>query len=297
MRAQRYGYFRLRLSPGPEAAERRGTDLQLYRPEARRLRGARPARRRRLSGRDPDEGRRRDPGLSANSVRRKRQALRARRPVRPGAEVHRRGAQPAQAEPSGRRRVGASKEQGEGGAEKAGLRSGGAVRPPGQKPRLRLQPRKSVAAGVRGRLPLRADAGSAAVRGPDRGRHGKPSQHGPAFVRRRGLRQDGGSPAGRLQGRGGGQAGGPAGPYHHSGAAALQHHQEALFRLRRAGGDAQPVPHRRRAEGDPEKAGKGRGGHDRGHPSPAGQGREISRSGPFDRGRGAALRGEPQGSH
>ena len=51
--------------------------------------------------------------------------------------------------------------------------------------------------------------------------YGEPEDHGPADLRRRGIRQDRGGDPGGLQGGAGEQAGGLSGAHHHPGAAAL----------------------------------------------------------------------------
>ena len=233
VRHQRLRYLRHRLPARPQEADRGRAHRLLHRPQGRRLRGARPARRRPVQGRGAAGERRGQARLSAHSVCGQRQALRARRPVRPRHQVHRLRKRHPQAQPSGRPGMGTAENQGQGGTQEAGLRPCRALCQTLPGNRLCLQPRQPLAAGVRGHVPLRADRGPAKERGADRGRHGKPAQHGPPALRRRGLRQDRGGPARGLQGRGGGQAGSHPGPDHDSGAAALQHHQKALRGLPR----------------------------------------------------------------
>ena len=84
---------------------------------------------------------------------------------------------------------------------------------------------------VRGGLRVRRDAGPGQGHRGRAGRHAEARADGPAGLRRRGLRQDRGGDARRLQGRAGPQAGGGAGAHHGARPAALPHLQEALRRL------------------------------------------------------------------
>ena len=72
----------------------------------------------------------------------------------------------------------------------------------------RLLARHALAAGVRGRVRVRADAGPADGDRRHQARHGVADADGPAAVRRRRLRQDRGGDARRVQGGDGRQAGG-----------------------------------------------------------------------------------------
>ena len=110
-------------------------------------------------------------------------------------------------------------------------------------------------------------------------------------LRRRGLRQDRGRPARRLQGNAGQEAGHGALPHNHSGAAALPDVPRPLRAVRRARGGAEPLPHRGAAEG------RARGLRERrrctvlvGTHRLLSQRREPPRPGPRDHRRGAALR-------
>ena len=154
-----------------------------------------------------------------------------------------------------------------------------------------------MAAGIRGRISLGADAGPGSERAGNQPGHGKQPEHGPAAVRRRGIRQDGGEPAGGLQGHHGQQAGGAAGADHNPGAAALQHHRQALPAHGGAGGLPEPVPDNKGTEGSAEAAGGGGNRHHHRYPPAAGEGRQIQGPGPLGGGRGAALRRDPQGGH
>ncbi len=92
-----------------------------------------------------------------------------------------------------------------GARDRAGAR--GALPPAPRQPRPPVRARHTVAARDRGGLPVRGDArpGEGDHRG--QGRHGAAPPHGPARVRRRRLRQDGGRAARRIQGGPGRHAG------------------------------------------------------------------------------------------
>ena len=92
-------------------------------------------------------------------------------------------------------------------------------------------PGRRVADRVRGRLPLPRDA---RPDGGDRGRegrHGGGAPDGPPHLRRRGLRQDRGGAARRVQGGRGRQAGHVPGADHRARPAALRHLRRAPARL------------------------------------------------------------------
>ncbi len=112
--------------------------------------------------------------------------------------------------------------------------------------------------GVRGELPVPRDPGPA---GRDRGRarrHGGGAADGPPDLRGRGLRQDRGGAARRLQGGGGRQAGDVPGAHHRARPAALRHLLRAHAGLpdQDRGGLALPVArrgaHGARASSPPE---------------------------------------------
>ena len=63
------------------------------------------------------------------------------------------------------------------------------------------------------------------------------------------------------------------------------------------GGDAQPVPHQRPGQRGAGRPGRRVGGRGGGHAPAAGRGRHLQEAGPAGGGRGAALRGQPQGVH
>ena len=127
--------------------------------------------------------------------------------------------------------------------------------------------------------------------------HGAAQDHGPAALRRRGLRQDRGGAAGHIQVCYERQAGCHAGPHHHTGAATLRHDAESLRGLPHPGGDHQPLQDGGGAKADHRKAEKRRAGRGGGHPSAAGKGRGLQGPGPAGGGRGTALWRHPQGGH
>ena len=125
--------------------------------------------------------------------------------------------------------------------------------------------------------------------------YGKELSHGSASLRRCGLRQDRGGPAGGLQSGGGRNAGGSSCPHHHSLYAALPHHFIQNARLSGQCGHGLPFPHQ---EGDRRvsaKAAQGRNRYYCGHPSAFIQGCGIQKVGASDRGRGTAVRSDAQG--
>ena len=73
--------------------------------------------------------------------------------------------------------------------------------------------------------------------------------HGPPVMRRRGLRQDRGGDAGRLQSAGRRQTGGRPGAHHGAGISAFRDLQAAFSALPGARRDVQPLPYRQGAEG------------------------------------------------
>ena len=129
------------------------------------------------------------------------------------------------------------------------------------------------------------------------GRHGGRGAHGPPGVRRRGLRQDRGGGARRVQGGPRRQAGGGARPHHAARPAARPDLRRALRRVPGARRDAvalsHPGPDAR--GGDRDRVGeRGRG---RRHPPHARGRRRVQGPGAARGGRGAALRRDPQGGH
>ena len=158
------------------------------------------------------------------------------------------------------------------------------------RPGHRLRRRAGVGRAARGRVPLPRDRGP----GPrDRGGQGGPrgaAADGPARLRRRRLRQDGGGAACRVHGRGRRQAGADARADDDPRAAALEHVPRPLPRLPGAGRDGLAVPQAGRREAGAARLPRGQGRRaDRHAPDP------LARRGPEgprarDRRRGAALR-------
>ena len=124
-----------------------------------------------------------------------------------------------------------------------------------------------------------------------------PIPDGPAAVRRRRVRQDRSRDASGLQSDHGRQTGRVPCADDGAGLPALAHDSSQIRRLSGQSGDDQPLPDQAGAEGDPRQS-RGRSArHHRRHSSPSVEGRVLPRSGPPCRGRGAALRRDPQGAH
>ena len=100
--------------------------------------------------------------------------------------------------------------------------------------RTRVQRRHPLAAGVRGRLRVGADAGSAHGDRRHQGRHGVALADGPPALRRRGLREDRGRDARGVQGRDGRQAGRVARAHDRAGVPARQDAEGSLRCLSRS---------------------------------------------------------------
>ena len=129
----------------------------------------------------------------------------------------------------------------------------------------------------------------------DQAGHGAARPHGPAAVRRRGLRQDGGGLPGHDEVRPGRQTGRRAGAHHRPGPAALPHRPAAVCQVPGDHRRGLPLPHPRPDEGDPAQGGDRGGGHPHRHPPAVQPGRAVQGPGPAGGGRGAALRGGAQG--
>ena len=97
-----------------------------------------------------------DAGVPRAALRRRRQAVRSGRAARSRPEVHRRGA--AAARSARRHDVGAREDARQEGHARHGRGAAQALRRAQGGPRPRLQPRLALAAGVRGRVRVRADA-------------------------------------------------------------------------------------------------------------------------------------------
>ena len=110
-------------------------------------------------------------------------------------------------------------------------------------PRLRLSARRRAHPPPGGRVPLRGDRrpGGGHRRGQER--HGGAAPHGPPHLRRRGLRQDRGGAARRVQGRRGRQADPGPGADDHPRRAALDDVRAALRRPAGQGGHGLALPH------------------------------------------------------
>ena len=111
-----------------------------------------------------DRRRPRSAGVHGAPLRRRRQALRPGRAARPRPEVHRRRAPGAR--PARRHDVGEGQDARQEGDARHGRGAAQALRRAQGRPGPRLQRRHPLAAGVRGRLRVGADAGSAHRRSP-----------------------------------------------------------------------------------------------------------------------------------
>ena len=119
----------------------------------------------------------------------------------------------------------------------------------------------------------------------------KPVAHGPAALRRRGLRQDGGGPARGHEVHSGRQAGGHPGAHHGAGPAALSHGHAPLSRRSRSRSTcSRASARRRRSERRSFDAAVRQDRPHHRHAQAAAEGRPLQGPGPADRGRGAALR-------
>ena len=136
--------------------------------------------------------------LSRAGVREGRQALRALRRGGHGGPLHRRGR--AAGAPHGRHGLGAGDGQGQARRPRHGGRAGASLHRADVRAGLRVRPRHALAARAGGRVPLRGDARSAAGDRGRQARHGAARPDGPAALRRRRVRQDGGRGARRVQG-------------------------------------------------------------------------------------------------
>ena len=114
-------------------------------------------------------------------------------------------------------------------------------------------------------------------------------------MRRRGLRQNRGGPAGGDEVHHGRQAGRHSGAHHRSGPAALCHGGEPLPLLPGEHRGAVPVPDPGPGAGHPGPDPGGKGGPADRHPQAIAEGPAVSRPGPAGHRRGAALRRDPQG--
>ncbi len=222
--------------PARRAAHRRGRDGLVHRPARRRDRGARGPRHRALHPVRDQDRRRRHARLPGAGVPRRRPGVRAQRPDPQDQPLRGRRVGRDPAVQAGRQAVGAAEAARPPRRRGAGRRADQPVRRAQAPRRLRLPHRLRVAGRVRGRLPLPRDAGPDGRHRGGARRHGGGPPHGPPDLRRRGLRQDRGGAACRLQGGRRRQAGHVPGAHHGAGPAALRHVRRAPARL--------PVPDR-----------------------------------------------------
>ena len=130
----------------------------------------------------------------------------------------------------------------------------------------------------------------------DQGGHGEAPAHGPAAVRRRGLRQDGGGTPGRDEVHPGREAGRHPGAYHRPGPAALRHRCQPVPGLSGEDRGAVPLHPRQGAEADPGGRQKRRRGPADRHAQAAAEEHGVQRPGPAGDRRGTAVRRHPQGA-
>ena len=177
-----------------------------------------------------------------------RPALRADGRAGPGDPLRRRREpDPGQ---DGRRRLGQAQGPGPQGRPRDRRRADQAVRRPAGHPRPRVLGRHHLAARAGGRVQLRRDPRPAGRGRRGQARHGAGRADGPADLRRRRLRQDRDRGPRRVQGGAGRQAGGDPGADHAAGPAAPRHLRRPVRRLPDQRRPAQPVPVRRRGQGD-----------------------------------------------
>ena len=163
-------------------------------------------------------------------------------------------------------------------------------------PGVRLPGRLGLAAGVRGRVPVPGNARPTGRHRRNQGRPRTPATDGPAFVRRRRLRQDRSCDSGRVQGDRQRQASRRARADDRARRAALSHVQPAVRRVpvqRRRG---QPVQGRGQTEGNAQTPPRRRGRRHHRHPPAAVQGREVQGPRPGHHRRGTAVRRRAQGA-
>ena len=122
-------------------------------------------------------------------------------------------------------------------------------------PGPRLRARHAVAGRARVVVPVRRDLRPAAGHRGRQGRHGAAPAHGPAGLRRRRLRQDGGGHPRRVQGRPGRLPGRRAGADHTAGQPARPDVRRPVRAVPGEGRPAQPLPDQR-----PGQRGAGRTG-------------------------------------
>ena len=212
----------------------RGVSLRPPGPEARRRRRARGLRHRPLQGIEARAGRGPGARVHGDRVRRGAHAAAAGRAPRPRAEVLGRRGRRARARPVGRRRLGQAQGLGAQGDARHDRPAAEALRATQPRRGVRVLQGRALAEGVRGRLRVRRDARPGAGDRRRQARHAVGKAHGPAAVRRRRVRQDGGRHARRLQGGPRRQAGRRAGADDDPRRPALPHVPAAVRRRSRS---------------------------------------------------------------
>src|SRR5829696_3350716 len=280
-------------APDPQG---QGPAALVHRPAHGRLHRSRGPRRRALRRLRHEDRQRHHARLPEPRVPGRRQGLHAGRPAREDLALRRRRRQ--RPDPLQARRHALGQDQGPRAQGRAGAR-GRAAQPlrRAQAPaRARLRARLGLAARVRGRVPVPRDARPARGDRVREGRHGVRAPDGPPDLRRRGLRQDGGRAARRVQGRQRRQAGADAGADDHPRPAALRHLHRAPARLPVHDRARLALPPAGRAARRGQGVRRGQDRHPHRHP-PAALARRA-REGPraADRRRGAALRRQAEGA-
>ncbi len=293
--------------PGAAAAgrpQRRPLRLRAARPQAGRLRGARRPRHRPVRApagggrrRRPRGGGRRRRGRGhGDRVRRRPPPAGAAQPARPGAEVQRHRGRGAAARPARRHLLAAQEGARPQGHAGAGRGPAAALRraPLGAGPcdAGRHRPAGPVRGAVRVRGDCRPDGGHRRHQGRPAAR---PADGPPAGGRRR-LRQDRGRHARRLQGGRWRLPGRGPGADHDPGRPAPGDLPAPLRRLPGRGRDGVALPHPGRDQARPPAARRRPGGHPHRHPPAAQPGHPHSAPRAAGGGRGAALRGGPEGA-
>ena len=224
-----------------------------------------------------------------------RQGLRADRPGRPRAQVHR--GRDALAQPHGGRRL---REAARPGAQRGARdrRGAGRALPPAPGDAgARVRAGHAVAARDRGGVPVRGDARPAAGDQRGEGRHGAADPDGPPRVRRRRLRQDRGRGARRVQGGAGRHAGRRARADDAARQPARADVPRALRQLPGAGRGAVALPHREGAARGRARLRVRRGRRAHRHAPPPLDRRDAQEPRAARGRRGAALRRAAQGAH
>ncbi len=154
-----------------------------------------------------------------------------------------------------------------------------------------------LAKGIRRRIRISGDARSGESRQRREARFGICATDGPLAVRRRRLRQDGSGHARGVQGGGRFDASGGACAHYRAGLPALRNFPAQIRGVSGAHRNAQPLPHRPRAEKDSGGGRSRKSGYRDRHSPAALEGREIPESRFAGGGRRAALRRRAQRAH